>query len=181
MHCFRNKGSTVINKQENYRAFLESLEESDHSYFKVVSPPNTSLKQPVPTRWNSVAVMIKSIILNEAIINDMLHDLNKDELVLSHGEIIALKNLEQFLTPFKKISEQLQGEKYPTLSLVWPSVCRLMRLCKPDYDTDGILPSTQIDLTDDADDFVPEVINDEDEYQSTDYGLSELKKIYMNL
>ena len=42
VHCFRNKGSTVINKQENYRAFLESLEESDHSYFKVVSPPNTT-------------------------------------------------------------------------------------------------------------------------------------------
>ena len=45
---------------------------------------------------------------------------NKIEHLLSHGEIYFLKRLLKCLMPFRKCTEILQGDKYPTISLVLP-------------------------------------------------------------
>ena len=164
--AFRNKGSNVAVKQADFRDFMESHVESDHNYFKNdATVPNTSIKQPVPTRWNSICTMIESIVANEPIINEMLKDFEHADLIMSRSEFDALNSLINFLVPFKEISKQMQGEIYPTISLAWPNVQRLKKICERKNTNVG-------DVTEST----SEVIY----YDNDDFGLSDLKKVVLS-
>ena len=170
--CFRHKGSVVSETQSQFRDFMDNLVENDHTYHQIVSIPNTSLKQPVPTRWNSIHTMLESIVLNEAIINTLLYKYGKNHLNLLKSELDAIIRLVNFLEPFKKISEQIQGEKYPTLSFIWPYLCRMKMLCKPKEPLE-IVMGKEVE----EDDYNVVVLKPSDGgYVTDDYGLSELKK-----
>lgn len=72
--------------------------------------------QEVSTRWNSKVAMIKSLVTQyediESLLdsrgNTLMEDLNK----------AALKDVVNFLEPFKEASEKLEQDKQPTLPLV---------------------------------------------------------------
>ena len=60
---------------------------------------------------------------------------NKIEHLLSHGEIYFLKRLLKCLMLFRKCTEILQGDKYPTISLVLPMLELLSQ--EEDNEEDG--------------------------------------------
>ncbi|KAI9550051.1 hypothetical protein GHT06_001546 [Daphnia sinensis] len=95
---------------------------------------STSLKKLVPTRWNSCLTMLKSIIGNKIVINDLLgqDQFESPHLFLRKQECDAIVNLINFLHPFKIQTDLMQGELYPTLSFVCPAVQQLMLCCQPD-------------------------------------------------
>ena len=80
----------------------------------------SSVKKDNATRWNSKCILIESILANRAIIRRLLLKYDKIELLLSNVEIYFLRCLMKCLMPFRKCTEILQGDKYPTISLVLP-------------------------------------------------------------
>lgn len=78
-----------------------------------------TLKQDVPTRWNSQLIMLESFDRNINEVKSIL--LQNDRLdKLMPINIALVKELISFLTPFKECSETLSGDDYPTLHLVAP-------------------------------------------------------------
>jgi hypothetical protein len=110
---------------------------TDHCYFEDLDMDmsTSSVKKDNVTRWNSKCVMIESILANRAVIRRLLLKYNKIELLLSHGEIYFLKRLLKCLMPFRKCTEILQGDKYPTISLVLPMLELLSQ--EEDNEEDG--------------------------------------------
>lgn len=126
---FRYKGPDVIAKQQELRYFMEEVEEEDLTYSEG-EVGTTSLKRPVKTRWNSICTMVDSILKNRSVVDSLLRDYGKIELLFKSEEVTALEMLHQFLAPFKQVTTALQADLYPTLSQVWPSVCLLMKKCE---------------------------------------------------
>ena len=117
--------------------------------------------------------MIQSILENEATINNFLIDHQKDCLVLSPDELEGCSNLVAFLKLFLSMTDRLQGEKYPTISMVWPNVLMLSRKCGSN--AHGVIPCDDVQPEEDP----SPVFDDEElllEYDSEDFGLAELKK-----
>ena len=118
---FRYKSSEVAEKQAELNELFENIIEDDHSYFEVVeNVPSTSLKKFCPTRWNTLFTMIESLLINRAVVYDLLRKHGKNDLIFTARQISALKKLLEFLKTFKQATKKLQGERYPTLSLAWP-------------------------------------------------------------
>ena len=67
--------------------------------------------------------MIESLLINRAVVYDLLRKHGKNDLIFTARQISALKKLLEFLKTFKQATKKLQGERYPTLSLAWPYVC----------------------------------------------------------
>jgi hypothetical protein len=90
------------------------------TYFKrsgLNSKLKTTLKQDVTTRWNSQLIMLESFLNVSSEVRLLLLERNKlDKLVGIDDTII--KELVDFLLPFRDCSEKLSGEKYPTINLV---------------------------------------------------------------
>ena len=102
------------------------VEFTDHCYFEEdVSIPSSAIKKDNVTRWNSKCTMIESILKNRQVIRRLLVEFHKIDLLLSDGEIYFLKCLLKFLLPFKTCTDLLQGDHYPTISLVLPMLERL--------------------------------------------------------
>lgn len=106
-----------------------------------------TLKTYSKTRWNSVCMMLESIVENYPKIVDVLTEKNQQlmkaprfarERVKMPLEYIASINITQitevasFLAPFKLMSEDLEGFKKPTLHKVWPAYLKISELLKPD-------------------------------------------------
>src|SRR5690606_29632721 len=73
------------------------------------------------TRWNSTHDMISRLLetrtpLNLAIIKRC------PDLMLSAPTCEDLKEVNEILQPFKRVTQKLSGERYPTLSLVAPLI-----------------------------------------------------------
>ena len=71
------------------------------------------------------------------------------------------------------MTDRLQWEKYPTISMVWPNVLMLSRKCG--LDAHGVIPCDDVQPEEDP----SPVFDDEEhllEYESEDFGLAELKK-----
>lgn len=126
------KCSEVSEKQQELIGFMETVVENEHNYSNItVEIAETSLKENNRTRWNSLWIMIDSVLKNQAVIHDLLTKYGENRLILNLKEKQALRNLMKFLEIFKKISERMQGSKYPTISEVWPSICSLRNNCMP--------------------------------------------------
>lgn len=78
-----------------------------------------SLKQSVPTRWNSTLTMLKSVDASYEDIFELLAE--RDELSkLQDIDSQLLQNIIKILTPFNDATKELSYDKQPTIHLVLP-------------------------------------------------------------
>ena len=78
--------------------------------------------QVYTSRWNSVCVQLSSIIRLDPV---KLSDLLKGELsnfILTQREMAMLRELVKILQPFAKATDLLQGDSYPTIGCIVPSI-----------------------------------------------------------
>ena len=159
---FRFKSPEVAEKQSELKELIDKVIDDDHTYAEITTEiPQTSLKADICTRWNSIYTMIESLVKNRAVVHALLRNYGKNDLMFSCKEIKALQKLLSFLEPFKKVTIRMQGDRYPTISLVWPFVCSLKQHClsyieaEPEIDSDGEDDA----CPDDDDEYDPEVVD----------------------
>ncbi|XP_065354383.1 uncharacterized protein LOC135948858 [Calliphora vicina] len=104
----------ILEEQEK----IEQYECGDDDFFeKSITVPNLStLKNSVPTRWNSLLVMLNSFEQNIDMINIAILKLKKENLIIPEMEKEIIKEVVIFLKIFEKATQYLQGQKYPTIS-----------------------------------------------------------------
>lgn len=92
------------------------------TYFKRSGLNNkldTSLKQSVPTRWNSVFYMFQSVQKSFDECTALLVE-RKELTKMGHIDINLLNLLVSLLEPFEKATRELSKEKEPTICYVFP-------------------------------------------------------------
>lgn len=90
------------------------------TYFKqshMNSKLSTTLKQEVPTRFNSLLFVLSSYKNTADEVKALLIDTGRLEMILDVSDSIVA-SLVEFLNPFNESSEILSGDKYPTINLV---------------------------------------------------------------
>lgn len=83
----------------------------------------------VRTRWNSILSMVERFILLTNHVSTVLLSLPKSPPMLSGQELGILKELIKVLKPLDKVTVEMSGESYCTLSKVIPLV-RLLKLVR---------------------------------------------------
>lgn len=81
-----------------------------------------TVKNDVPTRWNSTYIMLDSLIKNESIIKKLT-----DTNILSNEIWLDLKKCLQQLKPFYDITMLISGSNYCTIGILF-SVIRLIKI-----------------------------------------------------
>lgn len=92
------------------------------------------LKQDVETRWNSVTIMFERLIVNRRPLTMAMAELPNSPEPLSHDEWAIMEDSFKLLQVFIQATEQLSGEKYPTLAMVIPIVRGIqfnINMCSP--------------------------------------------------
>ena len=98
----------------------------------VVQLPHAVI-QECETRWNSKVAMMQSVIKQYREIQQAMQE--KDQLHRMDGiQLDVLNAVTEFLLPFKSASEELEGDKYPTIQLVVLWFFKLKKHCEPQYD-----------------------------------------------
>jgi len=96
------------------------------------SVPFIRIVLPVPTRWNSVVMCLKTVVR----ISPALRKLRDEDLAYFMGLIPSDRELESFaqmlnpLLMIKQVSEQLEAEKTPTIHLVLPLLAKLSSISR---------------------------------------------------
>lgn len=85
-----------------------------------------SLKQEVPTRWNSAYYMIDRILSMYDAINSVFLMVSKAPLPFTADEIDLLNDLAKLLSPFESATKQISSSTTVTISLKIPITCGLM-------------------------------------------------------
>eukprot|EP01022_Parablepharisma_sp_SALTPOND_P031216 TRINITY_DN7896_c0_g1_i4.p1 TRINITY_DN7896_c0_g1~~TRINITY_DN7896_c0_g1_i4.p1 ORF type:complete len:447 (+),score=14.69 TRINITY_DN7896_c0_g1_i4:744-2084(+) len=111
--------------------------------------PPVGVLSDCKTRWNSTYLMIERLLYLENAIYALKTSLassldRKDKedaatlanLLLKPKEVKALKGLQKILSPFKFACDKIGASKFPTLSLVYPFVYRLIQLMSKSEDTE---------------------------------------------
>lgn len=99
---------------------------------------NTSLKKYTATRWNSIYVMFSEIVRNFDGIYDALMEKQRSVKNTNLLELITILNRDEmskvctFLEPFNELSKKLEGDKYETLHMVWPTYLKIFDLLRED-------------------------------------------------
>lgn len=88
------------------------------------------LVQDCKTRWNSKVEMLKSVSKQYKEIIELLDERGQSERMEGIFQN-TLASVIDFLEPFKTASQELQGEKYPTLHLVMLWFHKLSTHCQP--------------------------------------------------
>lgn len=76
----------------------------------------------VSTRWNSQLYMVERFILMSSTIGSILINHPNSPQMLQANEIVVLKEFENILKPFQKVTEEMSGEKYVTASKAIPII-----------------------------------------------------------
>lgn len=135
VHFFHFHGPAIIAKQKELARFYDSMVESeDHDYSEPISSDEisqNSLKKEQATRWNSTLTSIESVLENRVVIRELLssEQFDSPHLILTNDEMSLLKKLAEFLKPFRCQTDALQGDRYPTISLISPAIQVLLRQC----------------------------------------------------
>ncbi|XP_053205955.1 zinc finger protein 618-like [Panonychus citri] len=113
----------------NFDEIAEEIEvEYDDSSPATPSPEtrqHSTLKSYCPTRWHSLLIMIKSMIINHRAINDSVQEMDRSELWISKKDLILMENLSDFLEQFKTAVDMLSSEKQPTINKAAVFRCHL--------------------------------------------------------
>jgi hypothetical protein len=98
-----------------------------------------TVKNSVPTRWNSVLIMISSILDLEVPVDEILKSSGYGDLRLTTEDLDLLKELQQFLSPFQEYTELVSGTKtssHATLAFIpllkWNMEMRMERIMTGD-------------------------------------------------
>lgn len=84
--------------------------------------PVLKLKQDVETRWNSVSIMFARLCEVKAPLTVALSEIDNAPESLENTEWKVLVDCVAVLKNIEEITEQLSGEKYPTMGLVIPLI-----------------------------------------------------------
>ncbi len=86
-----------------------------------------SISKTNATRWNSMYIQLSSIVkLDPAKLADMLKGEHAN-LIFTQRESAMLKELVDILQPFSEATDLLQGQDYPTIGCVVPSIVSLYK------------------------------------------------------
>jgi hypothetical protein len=114
----------------NRRAWKDAL--STHATATGIKPIALSIDMPV--RWNSTYYMLEHALAMEAPITALCAsqtlDISMRDIIISTKEWELLHNLEDFFKIFKRASEKVQADGYPTLNYCLPYYLRLMNKIK---------------------------------------------------
>lgn len=97
-----------------------------------------SVKSFSTTRWNGIYIMITSIGQNYAQLEDLLYQRQRKNPKEKYFDLLCTLNVNElqmvseFLYHFKVRSDQIEGDEYETLSMVWPLYDDLDRLLTAD-------------------------------------------------
>lgn len=81
------------------------------------------------TRWSSLFHQLYSIVeLDQVALRDLLHERNLSNLVLTPANYASLEELVTILAAFAEVTEVIQGDQYPTLGCVVPSLVSLHKI-----------------------------------------------------
>jgi hypothetical protein len=86
------------------------------------------LQNSVPTRWNSVLVMIRSVLDLYVPMNEVLKKIGQFDKCLDDEDKEILDDLFKFLTPFERFTK-IFSQNAPTLSLVPLIVTNIRSMC----------------------------------------------------
>uniref|UniRef100_A0A8D8X7K5 Zinc finger BED domain-containing protein 1 n=1 Tax=Cacopsylla melanoneura TaxID=428564 RepID=A0A8D8X7K5_9HEMI len=116
--------------------FKQSCNASEalRQYQERLNLPVLKLKQDIETRWNSVAIMFDRLIKTRRPLTMAMAELPNTPEVLSHDDWAILEDSVELLQVFVQATEQLSGEKYPTLAMVIPIVRGIqcsINMCSP--------------------------------------------------
>ena len=75
--------------------------------------------------------MLQSVKENFVVLDELLMGTDFQDLMFTKREKQGILQILEFLEPFKGATDALQGEHYPTLSLVTPAVDELIQVCRP--------------------------------------------------
>ena len=85
-----------------------------------------SLPKATDTRWNSTFRHLCSISnLDQAILATLLREQSQHNLIISAKEFAILQELVEILQPFAEATDLTQGESYPTIGCIVPSIVAL--------------------------------------------------------
>jgi hypothetical protein len=99
-------------------ALLEKLAHQSVPFAEKLEKAQVSIPRAVQTRWNP---QIPSFVLNA-----LLTDLKKNELILNTRDRRVLEEFVSLFELFNEATKLTQGEQYPTISLVAPSILGLL-------------------------------------------------------
>jgi hypothetical protein len=85
------------------------------------------LKADVATRWNSLLLMVKSLLDVKDAVSSSLAMLGKLELLFTEDEWESLRIIIVLLRPFDEVTVEVSAEKYPSISKVLPLTKILIR------------------------------------------------------
>lgn len=91
---------------------------------------HVTLKNSVPTRWNSILVMIDSLLTLHKQANEVLKKIGKAELQLRQEDIEELQQLHAILSPFQEFT-LIVSQVAPNLAAVPLIRGRIRKLCTP--------------------------------------------------
>jgi len=86
---------------------------------------DTTLKTAVPTRWNSVLIMLQSVLNNAADLKKLADEFSDKKLQRSLLDINLelLKQIVDVLQQFDMATQMLSTDGTPSLHLVYPTKC----------------------------------------------------------
>ncbi len=84
-----------------------------------------TLKQDVPTRWNSTLIMIRSVLAFGETLNEALRLAQRTDLEIGQYDRLMLEELLSVLEYFEEATVELSSQLYPSLSKVIPVVKQL--------------------------------------------------------
>ncbi len=89
---------------------------------------HASLKNSVPTRWNSVLTMVESLLDLREAVTEVLKKLGKAEMCLDEEDYDILEQVRKFLNPFNDLT-LLISEACPNLSVVPLMRTKILKVC----------------------------------------------------
>lgn len=94
---------------------------------------NSTLKSFCPTRWNTIYYLLVSIEKNWVQIGNILQE-KKHLQKIDKINIHYIRCVVNILKPFEEASQKLEGEKYPTIHLVYAHIRGFENTCTPHND-----------------------------------------------
>lgn len=94
---------------------------------EMLNLPRQKLKMDVETRWNSTYDMIESILASkEAVSQVLIGDKTYRSLSLSPDDFTVLEEVKDILQPWKELTDRVGKESDVTISLIAPSLHKLL-------------------------------------------------------
>lgn len=110
---------TLFKQSAKAMSYLKNLAKNDPT-IKI-----ETLKQDVPTRWNSTLIMIRSILAFGETLNEALRLAQRPDLEIGQYDQVMLEELLSVLQYFEEATVELSSQLYPSLSKVIPIVKQL--------------------------------------------------------